>query len=852
MFYNTAHGVWKAGPLLLTLLMMVLLFWTKITSASDPPGYKTLPPASSEELTRSDSALDNSYFETWPRSHGNAMSNRYSSLAQINRSNVSELEVAWTYNSEYSDIIQANPIFVDGKLIFPIPGSYLVALDGATGKELWRFQTQGKPAIRGLVWWPGNDSTDSRLFFAAGYKLHALSLDGKPVPEFGQDGAVTRASYSLAAPAIAKDTIIFPLIGDAAVEGIDVVTGEVRWTTPLLEPLPDSELSDPDTYAGANPWSGISVDEERGLAYISTGNPKPDFGGVTRPGDNRNANSLVAIDISNGNIVWSFQEIAHDLWDKDIPAPPVLTQIVRDGDLVDVVAAVTKHGNTILLDRVTGKLVYPWRMRRAPASELVGEQAAEYQPDVELPEPFSKQVFGVDDLTDLGSENFEFAKNVFDQANSGFFPAFADGKDTIYFGLRGGAEWGGGVADPFTHILYVASNDVPWRIQVLNVAGLDQVDFPDTPRRKSYIEHCSACHGAGLQGSGPHPALYGIEQRRPESFIRQIVSEGRRGMPKFGRLPPDTIDDLVAYIQSVKPEMDQQVQEAQTELRPEYQYTGWRIFRDSQGYPANKPPWGWLNALDLNTGRMAWKVPLGKDKLLEQRGFGTVGTENLGGPVVTSGGLVFVAGTTDKLVRAFDKETGQELWSHELPFVGSAPPTVYMAGGRQYLFVPATGGLLETPVGNHFVAFALPAFEINPGLNDAWYNPATNGQGFLVTVLPEVRQMFLAWFTYDAERPPEETNAILGEPGHRWLTAQGPYNGDTAELTVYVTEGGVFDAAQPAAVTDQSGDGTLKLEFADCTEGLVSYEITSLGVSGEIPIQRTVPDNVPLCESFQQ
>jgi len=321
-------------------------------------------------------------------------------------------------------------------------------------------------------------------------------------------------------------------------------------------------------------------------------------------------------------------------------------------------------------------------------------------------------------------------------------------------------------------------------------------------------------------------------------------------MPRFSHLTADTLDSLVAYIQSVKPGVNQQVQAMQEELLPEYQYTGWRIFRDNLGYPANKPPWGWLNALDLNTGRMVWKVPLGKDKLLEEMGFETVGTENLGGPIVTEGGLVFVAGTTDNLVRAFDKTTGQELWSHELPFVGSAPATVYKAGGRQFLFVPATGGLLETPVGNTYVAFSLPEFQINSGLNDAWYSPATNGQGFLISVFPTIKQMFLAWFTYDTERPPKDTQALLGDPGHRWLTAQGSYNGQTANLTISVTRGGVFDAAEPEATTDPSGIGTLTIEFADCANGLVSYEIASLDMSGEIPIQRVALDNVALCETL--
>ncbi len=723
----------------------VSLFWTVTATALKLPIYKTVQPATAKELTRTGSLIPGDYFNSWTRSHGNAMSNRYSVLRQINTSNVAKLEVAWIYRSESKANIQANPIFVNGMAIFPIPGNYIVAVDGVTGKEQWRFHTRGKPAIRGLVWWPGNKATDPRIYFPAGSNLYALSLEGKPVPEFGQGGVVGGKNMSLVAPVIANGTIIYPVIGypvpgGGVVKGIDVASGEILWKTPLLEPLPEGDagvvdtygggypwsdkardLADiiefspeagvgiADTYGGGNPWSGVSVDEARGLAYVTTGNPKPDFIGTSRPGNNRHANSVVAIDVRNGNIVWSFQEIAHDIWDKDIASPPILTQIARGGGLVDVVVALTKHGNTIVLDRVSGKPIYPWRLKRAPRSDLRGEKTAAYQPAVELPEPFAKQTFGVQDLTNLGPGNFAFARDILEHANSGAFPTFSPGKDTIYFGLRGGAEWPGGVVDPATHILYVCSNDVPWRIQLINVTGLDQMSFPPSPQRKSYIKHCAVCHGPGLQGGGTNPALYGIEQRRSEEFITQIVRKGRRGMPGFSSLPTATTKDIVAYIQSVRPDLEQQKQTAEQKATPRYQYTGWRVFRDNEGYPANKPPWGWLNALDLSTGRMVWKVPLGTDKDLEARGMETVGTENLGGPILTGGELVFVAGTTDNLIRAFDKTTGKELWRHELPFMGSAPPMVYMANSREYLLVPATGGTLDKPVlGNVFVAFSLP------------------------------------------------------------------------------------------------------------------------------------------------
>ena len=688
-------------------LLLLALTTTAIASDDESPEYRFIAAARSSELTRSADAPDPGDFLNWSRSHGNAMSNRYSAHSQIHAGNVRDLEIAWVYKSEYSASIQANPIFVDGKVIFPIPRGYVVALNAASGEEIWRHHAPGQPAMRGLTYWPGDKDTEARLFFPAGNSLRALSLEGKPVLEFGDAGEAS-TSKSLVAPAIALDTIIYPVYGNASVQGIDVRTGKIKWETPLLKKLPPDELADDSTFGGGNPWGGMAIDVVRGIAFIATGNPIPAFVGITRPGDNAHANSLLAIDVRDGRILWSFQEIPHDIWDKDIPAAPILTQIRRGGELIDVVASVTKHGNTILLDRVSGKPIYPWRLRKAPRSQLPGEVTAEYQPDVELPEPLSKQEFGENDLTNLGKKNHAWVYEIFKTVNSGFFPPFADGKDTVYFGLRGGAEWPGGAVDPFTNTLYVASNDVPWRMRVINVAGLDQMQFSDTPQRRHYLEHCSACHGQGLQGVGINPALYGVELTRDEAFVRDIVYNGQRMMPGFKKLPPETLESILHYVQTFRNEFDDQKRAVERTVPPQFHFTGWRVFRDQEGYPANKPPWGWLNALDLNTGRITWKVPLGTDRELEKRGLIDVGTENLAGPILTGGGLVFIAGTMDRMIRAFDKNTGKELWRHELPFVGSAPPLVYMMNGRQYLMVPATGGALGSPTGNAFIAFALP------------------------------------------------------------------------------------------------------------------------------------------------
>lgn len=683
------------------------------------PLYQTIPAATPGELTPANGLPQRAVYRTWQRSHGDNGGTRFSALDQINRSNVTNLQAAWTYHSgDGSNYIQCNPIIAGGVMFGPTAGKHIVALNAATGQELWRFKPDGagKPAFRGLIYWPGRTGAAARVIFPAGKYLYALNPQtGRPLGGFGVNGrtelpgnAQGDFGAATAGPTIFENILVIPGF-EKDVWGFDVVTGKLLWTFHTV-PQPGEFGYDtwdrPEPY-GANCWSGMAMDEARGIAYVTTGGPKPNFIGVGHRGDNLFANCVIALDARTGRRLWHFQEIRHDLWDLDVPAPPTLGTITRDGRRVDVVAVVTKIGNTLLLDRVTGKPIFPFRLRRAPTSDLPGEVTAPYQPDLELPEPFSPQEFTAADLTTRTEEAADFARTQFQSATTGWFRPGSDGRANLYFNIDGGAEWTGACLDPDTGRLYVSANHIGWLITIFR--DDDPPDDPRAPKTRGqtlYETTCAQCHGMNRLGIGTAPALRGLRHRMDDATVTRQIRNGKFAMPAIpeSQLSATDLQALLDYLML----RDRPLPPAQPTERPVYSFSGYPRFLDPEGYPANKPPWGTLNCLDLNTGKLVWKVPLGEHPELTRQGVPKTGTENYGGAIVTAGGLVFCAGTRDKRIRAFDKDTGAELWSAALPWVGNAPPATYEVDGRQFLVIPATGSKLETQRGDAYVAFALP------------------------------------------------------------------------------------------------------------------------------------------------
>jgi len=682
------------------------------------PLYVTIPAAKPEELTPANGLPKRDLYRTWHRSHGDSGGTRFSALDQINRQTVTNLQVAWTYHSrDGSNNIQCNPIVVGGIMYAPTAGKQVVAVNAETGVELWRFKPDGRPAFRGLIHWPGKGGARERIFFCAGKSLYAVDpKSGALIAGFGDHGRVTLPGNwqgdfgaATACPAIFENILVVPG-WEKDVWGFDIVTGKQLWTfhtVPQPGELGHDTWDQTETY-GANAWAGMALDEARGIAYITTGGPKPNFVGVSHLGQNLFANCVVAIDARTGKYLWHFQEIRHDLWDLDVSAPPNLATITRDGRRIDIVAACTKIGNTLLLDRLTGKPIYPFRLRRAPVSTLKGERTWPYQPDVQLPEPFLNMEFTAADLTERTEEVADWARSQFASATKGFFVPCTEGRANLFFGIDGGAEWTGACIDADTGRLYVTANRVGWIISAFREDDPpDDLRAPKTPGRLVYEKSCLACHGATRLGASTCPPLRGLRLRMNEESVRQQIRTGKNAMPGQPDMSEADLTALVDYLLlrdgSVKPK-------ATPPERPVYSVSGYPKFYDPEGYPANKPPWGTLNCIDLNTGRLVWRVPLGEYPKLAAQGIKNTGTENYGGAIVTAGGLVFCAGTRDNKIRAFDKETGAELWSSLLPWTGSAPPASYEVHGRQYIVIAATGGnKLGTPYGDAYVAFALPS-----------------------------------------------------------------------------------------------------------------------------------------------
>lgn len=673
--------------------------------------------------------------QDWPVYGGGAEQHHYSPLAEINRSNVAQLKTAWTYDTgepggrRLQRSLETSPIVVNGVLYGYTPSQKVFALNAATGRRLWKFDSgiADEQPNRGLAYW--SNGKDRRIL--AGIRNFVYVLDastGKPIASFGKNGRIdlrenlgrdpSSVTISLTTPGIVyKDLLIvggmepetLPCApGD--IRAYDVRTGSLRWSFHTI-PHPgelgyDTWLKDAWKYAGsANNWAGMALDAKRGIIYVPTGSPASDFYKPNELGDDLFSDCLIALDAETGKMVWFFQTVKHDLWDRDLPSPPVLVTVRRNGKAIDAVAQTTKSGFVYLFDRSNGRPLFPISYRSYPPSDVPGEVAAHEQPLPSAPEPFARQLLSEALLTNRTPAAHAWALSEFRKMRSaGQFIPFGVGKKTVIFpGFDGGAEWGGAALDPDTAILYVNANDVPW------TGELQPNGATGGSARGLYLRRCSLCHGDRLTGSPPDfPSLVGVGKRRSEAEITRIILQGRGRMPSFADLSRGERRALVAYLTTGRNEKLRG--DAAASPQAPYHFTGYNKFQDPDGYPAVAPPWGTLNAIDLSTGRYVWKIPLGEYPALARDGLVNTGTENYGGPVVTAGGLLFIAATNfDRKFRAFDKSTGKLLWETVLPFAGNATPVTYEARGRQYVVIAAGGGDSSgTARDAAYVAFALP------------------------------------------------------------------------------------------------------------------------------------------------
>ncbi len=687
----------------------------------------------------------------WDTYLGDAASSQYSTLRQIHTRNVHRLQVAWIYRcgdarTNNLSQIQCNPLIVDGVLYGTSPGLKLFALDAATGRELWRFDpfaaggaNNALGVNRGVVFW--REGEDRRVLFTADHYLYALDArTGRLIESFGHGGRVdikeglgrdvSRLSVLANTPGAVWENLLFlPMrVGEGPapaapghIRAYDLRTGALVWRFNTIPHPgePGYETWPPDAWkyiGGANCWAGMAVDRARGIVYVPTGSAAFDFWGGNRHGQNLFANCLLALDARTGRRLWHFQFVHHDLWDRDLPAPPNLLTLRRNGRRVDAVAQVTKSGHVFVFERVTGAPLFPIEERPVPPSDLQGEAAWPTQPVPSKPAPFARQLFTHAEITDRTPEAHRAVLDRFVKLRPHvpFLPPSREG--TIIFpGFDGGAEWGGAAVDP-DGVLYVNANEMAW---VLNMVETGQ-EAPGVAAsgRALYTQICAACHGLDRAGNAAQnvPTLVGIGQKLKPGDITTLLETGKGVMPSFAFLSPRQKAAVTDYLLNPDAPADPRNEAAAPAgedtgdalgMIP-YTITGYNRWFDPDGYPAVKPPWGTLNAIDLNTGEYRWRVPLGEFPELTARGLPPTGAENYGGPVVTAGGLIFIGATKDEMFRAFDKRTGRLLWQTRLPAGGYATPATYEVGGRQFVVIACGGGKMGTKSGDAYVAFALP------------------------------------------------------------------------------------------------------------------------------------------------
>jgi len=683
-------------------------------------------------------------YEEW-RIYGNDGNAKYSSLEQINTDNADQLTVAWTFSTNESDSnnnmmqLQCSPIMVNGLLYVTSAKGKVFCINASTGREVWHFDalhdSTANETSRGVVYWESTDKKNRRIFYSARSFLYALDADNGSLKfDFGDSGKIdlkkgldrelsTQFVIATTPGVIYKNLLIQ---GSRVHEGpgksapghiraFDVISGKQVWIFHTI-PHPGEygyETWPPDawkTTGGANAWAGMTIDTARETVFVPLGSPSYDFYGADRKGQGLFGNSLVALDVNTGKRKWHYQTVHHDLWDRDLPSPPNLVKIKKEGKTIDAVAQVTKSGYVFIFNRDTGEPIYPIEEQPVPPSTIPGEQAWPTQPRPTKPEPFVRQLFTDKDINNTTAEAHEYVKNRLNGVKRShmFQPPSLEGT-MILPGFDGGAEWGGAAYDQSSGIMFVNANEMAWILSLVPKAQGGK----ETHGRTVYLNNCAACHGMNLQGApGQFPSLDTIHNKLDSAAIALQLKNGKGRMPSFNHLPPVQIKDLIDFLLKKEKKEDpndhRAVNITEKDELPDYIGTGYHRFYDFNGYPAISPPWGTLNAIDLNAGKIVWSVPLGEFPELTAKGIPRTGTENYGGPVVTAGGVIFIGASKDEKFRVFDKKTGKTLWETRLPAGGYATPCTYMVDGRQYVVIAAGGGKMGTKSGNQYIAFALP------------------------------------------------------------------------------------------------------------------------------------------------
>jgi len=598
-------------------------------------------------------------YTTWTAYQGGSHSSQYSALDQINKSNVSRLDVAWTY--PVNGNITFNPIVVDDVMYVQGTGNAIVALDAATGKEIWRHANQGAIGARGLNYWESPDRSDRRLLYLNAGNLTAINAKtGEAITSFGNNGRVdlrvalwreARNPLQTSNPGrVFENLIIISLPAQGAgyestpadVQAYDVRTGKIVW---VFHSIPHPGEFGYDTWpegaykkaGGVHNWSELTVDAQNGIAFIPFGTARFDFYGGDRAGDNLFANSLVALDARTGKRLWHHQLVHHDLWDYDLPQAPKLLTLRQNGRNVDVVAQATKFGFIFVFERKTGKPIFPIEERPVPQSDVPGEQSSKTQPFPAKPAPFARQSFTEKDINPYlpEAEKELLRQRLRSVRNEGLFtPPSLEGSLELP-GHNGGANWGSSAVDPVRGEFYVVAKNMPTLMRLI-------------------LSNEEPTAGGALGGGAASPIITAEQKAKLMAAAKEAAAKG----PVRYTSPYD-------FMQS-----------------------------PTNGMTAIGPPWSEITAYDLNTGEIKWRVPHGGVTAPSELGIKADSGSHMprGGPLVTAGGLVLVATASDRTVRAYDRDSGKVVWTKELPTGSEGVPATYEVGGRQFIVFPVAAG----------------------------------------------------------------------------------------------------------------------------------------------------------------
>ena len=660
----------------------------------------------------------------------------YSPLDQINRSNVASLQVAWTYPTEDAGYTY-NPLIINGVMYVVAKKGSLIALDAATGKEMWTRPELIPPGrLHGINFWQSKDGSDRRLIFPISSHLTEINAkNGETVTTFGDNGLVDLRQLHpnrppstivrIQSPAAGRVFENLIIVSEASgeeygsptgdVRAYDVLTGKLAWIFHVIPQPgePGSETWDPEQLknaTGGGAWGELTLDEKRGIIYVPTGAAVYNFYGANRKGKNLYGDCIVALNARTGKLLWYYQLIHHDIWDDDSPAGAKLLTITHNGKKEDVLAEATKTGLVFVFDRDTGKPVFPVEEKPVPKSEMVGEQSWPTQPFPTVPPPFGRQAYTDKDVDPYlaADEQAALVARLRNDVNDGVYTPPEQTESVQMPGNHGGANWGMVSSDPANGSLIVANLNLPAFLKLelappVNGGGRGRgaTLTPLQQGRSTFQQNCQICHGDDLKGQPPVvPALLDVSKQMNDDQIKTFVRAGGGQMPSFSNLADADLDNLIAYLKDPS-NPAAVVQQAFGNQAPPPPPTGETRYWSGFGYatptrenlPIINPPWSTLTNYDLNKGTIRWQIPLGVDPQLAAKGITNTGAPNIGvvaGIVTTGGGLIFSSGTTDHIIRAIDEETGKELWHADLPTRSQAIPSVYEVAGREYLVIDAT------------------------------------------------------------------------------------------------------------------------------------------------------------------